>query len=214
LNFARAVFETNLYYMDYDNQLVLTGEINDVGAAIMNNVKDSYRMGIELVAGIKPVDKLRWDINLTLSRNRIKNFTDYVDDYNNWPDQVVTGLGETNLSFSPSLIGGSKISYNFNEGFDVSLVSKYVGKQYIDNTSHENRVLKEYLVNDLQFRYSIRPGFMKEIGFNLMLNNILNHKYESNAWVYRFYSGGTEYSDKGYYPQAGFNFMAGITLKF
>ncbi|GAI12842.1 unnamed protein product, partial [marine sediment metagenome] len=101
---TRTVLEANLFYMDYHNQLVLTGEINDVGVAIMTNIDDSYRMGIELIAGIIPAGKVNWDMNLTLSRNRIRNFTSYVDNWDFWSDpenepyQVVSDLGETDLS--------------------------------------------------------------------------------------------------------------------
>ncbi len=214
LNFLKAVLDANLFYMDYDNQLVLTGEINDVGAAIMNNVKDSYRAGIELAMGFYPLEQLRWDLNLTLSQNRVRNYTDYVDDWDNWPDQLANALGDRDLSFSPPVVGGSKLRYEPLEGLSITLLSKYVGRQYIDNTQAESRSLDPYLINDLQVQYRIRPGFMKEIGLNLMLNNILNEKYETNAWVYRYFYGGSEYSMDGYFPQAGFNFMAGMTLKF
>jgi len=214
LNFTRAVFDANLFYMDYTNQLVLTGEINDVGAAIMNNVKDSYRAGIEIVAGMRPVDRLYWDLNITLSTNKIRDYMDHVDDWDNWPDQASTYLGESDLSFSPPVIGGSKVGYEPFEGLRLALLSKYVGRQFIDNSSSDSRTLEPYLVNDLQIRYSFMPGFMKEIGFNLMFNNIFNEKYETNAWVYRYYYEGSEYKMDGYFPQAGFNIMAGLSLKF
>lgn len=217
LNLTKAVLEANLFYMDYNNQLVLTGEINDVGAAIMNNVKDSYRTGIELVAGIVPFEKVRWDINLTLSKNMIRDYSDYVDAYNvDWDyiGQDSTYLEETNLSFSPGIIVGSKIIYEPLEGLSLGILSKYVGKQYIDNSGSDSRVLDPYFVNDLQIQYRLKPGFMEEIGFSLMLSNILNERYETNAWVYRYYYGDIEYKMDGYFPQAGFNFMAGLTLKF
>ncbi len=219
-NTTRAVLEANLYYMDYHNQLVLTGEINDVGAPIMTNIKDSYRTGIELILGIFPASNIRWDMNLTLSRNKIRNYTSYVDNWDYWSDpenepyQIVSELGETDLSFSPSLVGGSKISYQPFSGFKISLLSKYVGKQFMDNTSSENFKLDPYFVNHLQLQYSFQPSFMKEIGLNLMLNNFLNEKYETNAWVYRYYAGGTEFKMDGYFPQAGIHFIAGLTVKF
>ena len=217
---TRTVLEANLFYMDYHNQLVLTGEINDVGAAIMTNIDDSYRMGIELIAGIIPAGKVNWDLNLTLSRNRIRNFTSYVDNWDFWSDpenepyQVVSDLGETDLSFSPSVVGGSRISYEPVNGLKISLLSKYVGKQYIDNTSSEARRLNPYFVNDLQVQFTLKPSFMKEIGLNLMLNNFLNEQYESNAWIYRYYYEGIENRMDGYFPQAGIHFMAGLSLKF
>ena len=217
---TRTVLEANLFYMDYHNQLVLTGEINDVGAAIMTNIDDSYRMGIELIAGIIPAGKVNWDLNLTLSRNRIRNFTSYVDNWDFWSDpenepyQVVSDLGETDLSFSPSVVGGSRISYEPVNGLKISLLSKYVGMQYIDNTSSEDRRLNPYFVNDLQVQVTLKPSFMKEIGLNLMLNNFLNEQYESNAWIYRYYYEGIENRMDGYFPQAGIHFMAGLSLKF
>jgi iron complex outermembrane receptor protein len=219
-NTTRAVLEANLYYMDYNNQLVLTGEINDVGAPIMTNIRDSYRTGMELILGIFPASSIRWDLNLTLSRNKIRNYTSYVDNWDFWSDpenepyQLVSELGETDLSFSPSLVGGSKISYQPVSGLKISLLSKYVGRQYIDNTSSDKFRLDPYFVNNLQLQYSLKPSFMKEIGLNLMLNNFLNEQYETNAWVYRYYTGGTEHKMDGYFPQAGINFIAGLTVKF
>jgi iron complex outermembrane receptor protein len=213
LNLFRAIFDANIFYMDYDNQLVLTGEINDVGAAIMNNVKDSYRTGVELVMGLYPIEKLRWDLNLTLSRNIVKNYTDYVDDWDTG-EQIVTELGERKLSFSPAAVAGSKLSYEPLKGLKLAVLSKFVGRQYIDNTQDETRLLDPYFVNDFQIQYRINPGFMEEITFSLMLNNIFNEIYETNAWVYKYRLGGTEYKQDGYFPQAGFNFMAGVILKF
>jgi len=217
---TQTVLEANLFYMDYHNQLVLTGEINDVGAAIMTNIDDSYRMGIELIAGIILAGKFHWDLNLTLSRNRIRNFKSYVDNWDYWSDpenepyQLVSEFGETDLSFSPSLVGSSNLSYEPVSGLKISLLSKYVGKQFIDNTSSEARSLDPYLVNDLQVQFTLKPSFMKEIGLNLMLNNFLNERYESNAWVYRYYYKGIESKMDGYFPQAGIHFMAGLSLKF
>ena len=213
LNLFRAIFDANMYYMDYDNQLVLTGEINDVGAAIMNNVKDSYRAGVELVMGLYPIEKLRWDLNLTLSRNIVRNYTDYVDDWDTG-EQIVTELGERKLSFSPAAVAGSKLSYEPLKGLNLAVLSKFVGRQYIDNTQDETRLLDPYFVNDLQIQYRLNPGFMEEITFNLLLNNIFNEIYETNAWVYKYRLGGNEYKQDGYFPQAGFNFMAGVILKF
>ena len=226
LNSNRTSLEANLYYMDYDNQLVLTGEINDVGSPVMVNMKDSYRAGIELIAGMMPVESLRWDINLTLSRNRIRNYMDYVDDWDNWGSQETRFREETTLSFSPSVVGGSKISYEIIEGLKVGLLSKYVGKQYIDNSNSweieiqpgvfrtEEHKLDPYFVNDIQLTYSVNVDFLEELNFHLLLNNVLNEEYESNAWIYKYYYGGQKYKMDGYFPQAGFHFMAGMTVRF
>jgi iron complex outermembrane receptor protein len=214
LSSTRATLETNMYFMDYDNQLVLTGEINDVGNPIMKNMKDSYRTGIEVITGIIFDETLRWDLNLTLSRNRIRNFTDYVDDWDNYGTQQARFMKETEISFSPAVIGGSKITFEPVKGLKASLMSKYVGKQYIDNSSTEEYTLDPYFVNDLQISYAIQTDFIKEVSLNLLLNNILNAEYESNAWIYKYHFGGTEYRMDGYFPQAGFNFIAGVTLGF
>ena len=214
LKMTKSTLEANLYYMDYDKQLVLTGEINDVGSPIMKNIKDSYRAGIEIIAGVLPLESFRWDLNLTLSRNKIRHYTDYIDDWDNWGNQVSVNYKETDISFSPSVVGGSKISWEPFHGMRIGLLSKYVGKQYIDNSSSEKYTLDPYFVNDLHLQYSLDTDFLETLNFTLLLNNILNEKYESNAWIYKYYLGGVAYSMDGYFPQAGFNFMAGVSLRF
>ena len=206
-------FAANVYYMDYKDQLVLTGEINDVGSAIMVNVPESYRTGIEVITAFNPVKDLRWDLNLAVSTNKIINFTEYVDDWDTWT-QRSKELGQTDLSFSPGLVSSSEISWIVFKDFTMSLSSKYVGKQFIDNTSSESRMLDPYLVNDLNFSYKIQMKQIKELGFYLKINNIMDEKYETNAWVYRYISGGKHYEMDGYFPQAGIHFLAGISLKF
>ena len=220
LNFTNAAVSANLYYMDYNNQLVLTGEINDVGNPVMTNVKNSYRAGIELIAGARITHNLKINANATFSRNKIKDFTEYVDNWDYWNDpatepyQKVNHLGITDLAFSPDIIASGQLSYSPVTDLTVSLLSKYVSRQYIDNTSSKDRSLDPYFINNILFNYSLRDIIGKEIKFSLQLNNILNTQYESNAWVYRYYYGG-EYSVlDGYFPQAGFNFLAGINLSF
>jgi iron complex outermembrane receptor protein len=210
----------NLYYMDYTDQLVLTGEINDVGSAVMTNVKDSYRAGLEISGSIIPVSWFRWDLNATFSRNRIKDFTGYVDNWDYWSDpdnepyQVIEQLGTTDLAFSPSVLFNSKLNFEPVRSFNVGFISRYVGKQYIDNTSSESRILSPYFVNDLTLSYGFYPGFLKEISLLFQLSNIFNREYETNAWIYRYYEGGEEGVYDGYFPQAGIHFMAGIRLRF
>jgi len=205
--------KSNLFLMNYNNQLALTGEINDVGDAIMVNLPKSYRLGIEISAGAKIIKSLKWEANLALSKNKIKDFTEYVDDWDNGI-QRATYLGETNLSFSPEIIANNQFTYNLFKRFDISWMSKYVGKQYIDNTSSENRKLKAYLVNNIRLNYSIETKFIKQINVFLTLNNILNVKYETNAWVYSYYSVNQREVIDGYFPQSGRNFMLGLNLKF
>ncbi|MBN1251035.1 MAG: TonB-dependent receptor, partial [Bacteroidales bacterium] len=150
----------NLYFMDYNNQLVQTGKINDVGNAIMTNIPKSYRAGIEVSAGIKFLERVDWQINTTISRNRISSFTSYVD---NWDDggQNEIYLGETNLSFSPEIIAGSNLSVEIIKNLNIALISKFVDKQYIDNTSNENRMLDAYFVNNIKLDYSIETKIIK-----------------------------------------------------
>lgn len=206
--------DANIYYMKYKNQLVLTGKINNVGAPIMQNVDESYRSGIEIEAGWKITDYLDWNFNTTLSSNKIKNFTAYVDDYNTWPDQRVETYSSTDISFSPSVIANNEFRITPFKNFILSLTSSYVGKQYIDNTSNDDRSIDAYFINNIRINYGIETNFIERIDFLLSLNNIFNEKYSSNAWVYRYYYDDNEYDMFGYYPQAGFNFMFGINLKF
>ena len=205
--------ELNFYYMDYNNQLVLTGQINDVGAPVMVNVKDSYRTGLEITAGFQLTPKLSWEINTTFSSNKILGFTDYTDDWDTWT-QRTEHLGTTDLSFSPNIIAGSSISFNVLKNLDVSFISKYVSKQYIDNTSNNERVLKAYFVNDLSFDYNVQTSIIKNISIKLLVNNIFNSMYETNAWIYKYYYNDTEQFFDGYFPQAGINFLIGVQFKF
>lgn len=203
----------NLYYMDYNNQLVLTGEINNVGNPIMVNAKNSYRSGIELQAGVKISHNLEWQGNVTFSRNKIKNFTEHVD---NWDtgEQDSFHLGTVDISFSPDIIAKSSLRFEPVSGLNFHFISSYVGKQYIDNTSSEERMLDAYFVNNLKLDYSFNPGFFDKIVLNLMVNNLFNEKYETNAWVYSYFLGGERYKMDGYFPQAGIHYMFGIDLKF
>jgi len=210
----------NLYYMDYSDQLVLTGEINDVGSAIMTNVKDSYRTGLEISGNISPFSWLRWEVNATLSSNKIKGFTGYVDNWDYWSDpdnepyQIEESLGTTDLAFSPPVIFNSQLQFEPLKSLQLGLASHYVGKQYIDNTASEKRILAPYLVHDLMLSYAMYPKFMKEISLQCKVSNLFNLAYETNAWVYRYYNGGEEGIYDGYFPQAGIHLMAGIRLKF
>jgi len=211
---GRIKVNANLFYMDYKDQLVLTGEINNVGAPIFTNVDKSYRAGIELVAGWKISEKFKWEVNGTFSKNKIKDFTEYVDNWSYPWEQIPTNLGETDLSFSPGIIANSSLNYEPVKRLNLVLVTRYVGKQYIDNTSSDNRKLDPYFVNDFRINYSVTTNFIKEIGFYLMVNNIFSEKYESNAWIYRYYYEGEEAFMDGYFPQATINFLAGVSLKF
>ncbi|RIJ50442.1 TonB-dependent receptor [Maribellus luteus] len=203
----------NLYYMNYKDQLVLTGEINDVGGVIMLNVDKSYRAGLELQAGWKILRSLQWNANATFSKNKIKDFSEFVDDWDTGEQQAFD-LGTTDLAFSPNFTGNSQILFTPAENLSFSLLSNYVGKQYIDNTSNNDRVLDAYFVNNLKIDYRLTTGFFDEIVLHCMVNNLFNEKYESNAWVYSYFLGGERYKQDGYFPQAGTHFMFGVDFKF
>lgn len=221
-NFKRAFAGISLYYMDYKDQLVLTGEINHVGDPIMVNVDKSYRMGIELEGAAEIIPGwLWWNANLTLSRNKILDYVQYVDNWNYWDDpdnselQIKKEFKSTDISFSPSIIGFNNITGRIYKGLSASLISKYVGKQYIDNCSDENQKLNAYFVTDFKLDYTLNNiKFAKDINLFVSVNNIFNTKYETRAWLYRYYSDGEEGFSSGYFPQAGINIFGGITVKF
>jgi len=211
---SKLLLEANLFYMYYRDQLVLTGKINDVGDPVMENVAKSFRAGLELSLGWKILKNLSWNTNVTLSRNIIRDFVSYTDNWDEWPTQIVDSIGNTEIAFSPSVIFSSIIDYEIFKELHLALYSKYVGKQFIDNTQSDERCLDPYFVNDILISYSMYPKFMKELAFSLKFNNIFNVLYESNAWVYRYYYEGSYNTYDGYFPQAGIHFMLGITLKF
>jgi iron complex outermembrane receptor protein len=202
----------NLFYMDYKDQLVLTGEINKTGAAIFTNVPDSYRTGLELVAGINATAWLHLEANAALSRNRIKQYVAFVDNWSPPYHQLENELTDTDLSFSPDIVAGGTVQFIPIENLMVGFVSKYVGRQYIDNTSSDKRMIDAYFVNDINISYAFETKLFSRVELFANVSNIFSAKYSSNAWVYRYYSEGNEYMDNGYFPQATINFLAGATI--
>ncbi len=213
---AKATFAANIYYMYYRDQLVPTGEKNSVGYDIMTNVDESYRAGLELIWGVQICSKLTWDANLTLSRNKIMDFIEYSTYYDVQWNEEYKGkkLGDTDISYSPEVIGSSLFTYHPFAGFEVSFISKYVGDQYFDNTSSADRMIKAYHLHNLRFNYNLHPSWMKEIGFHLQVNNIFDAEYENNAYGGNWYEQGDEKTWRYDYPQAGTNFLGGVILKF
>lgn len=212
----KLVFNANYYLMSYRDQLVLTGKLNDVGASVRTNVDKSYRTGIELESAWKVSRQLQWNINLTLSRNKIDVFKEVLYDYGvNFDEynEVIRTYKNTDISFSPSAIAASQLSYAFM-GAEISLLSKFVGRQYLDNTSNKRRRLDPYAVNDVRLTYTWKPKFIQEIGFSFLVNNILAEAYESNGYTWGYLGGGEEYRENYYYPQAARNFLGMITIKF
>jgi iron complex outermembrane receptor protein len=151
-------------------------------------------------------------MNACFSQNKIIDFTEYVDDWDNG-GQIQNKLGNTDIAFSPDWVVGNNFTVNIIKNLNISLTSKYVSRQYIDNTSDRERSLNPYCISNILIDYKFKLSVIKEIDFSLMLNNIFNKKYENNAWVYRYYYNGTYNVMDGYFPQAGFNFMAGFKIK-
>jgi iron complex outermembrane receptor protein len=213
LSSSKVILKANFYYMHYKDQLISTGEINNVGDPILTNVSRSYRTGIELESSLKIMRNLSWYGNVTFSRNIIPLFVDYTDNWDTWSQESDTLMNKT-ISFSPSVIACSIFDYEpFNEVL-LNLSTKYVGKQYIDNTQDAERMLNGYLVQNLSLSYTLTTKAVKKFVFQLMVNNLLNHKYESYAWVYKYIEGGAQKVMDGYFPQAGINFIfkAGLTF--
>jgi iron complex outermembrane receptor protein len=204
----------NLYSMNYRDQLILTGRINDVGAAIMTNVQKSSRMGIEYTGKLQLLNNLKWEHHATLSRNKIIGFVEYVDDWDHWGEQITHDLGKTDIAFSPSLTAGSNLEWTPSKKIGINFQSLYVSRQYIDNTSNTDRSLNPYFMNNLRIETTISQKFAKKWSFFASLNNIFNEKYESNAWVYSYYSEGTRRKEDGYFPQAGISYLLGMSIEF
>ena len=199
--------------MNYKDQLVLTGKINDVGAYTRTNIPDSYRMGIELQGGIQPATWFKAGANLTLSRNKVQDFTEYIDDYDNG-GQKLNNYSSTDIALSPGTIGAATISFFPTKNFEMSLLSKYVSKQYLDNTENEGRKLDPYYMQDARVIYSFHKTFLKEVNIILQVNNIFNKKYEPSGYTYSYISGGELVVNNYYFPMAGTNFMVALNLKF
>jgi iron complex outermembrane recepter protein len=192
---------SNLYYMGYKDQLVLTGELDNVGSPIRKNSGDSYRLGLEVDATLKLSKQWTISPNFTLSSN--KN-VDFISDVNG----TLTNLGDTNIAYSPNFIAGNILTFSPMPAFRLSLLSKYVNEQYMNNVDDASGKLKDYFVNDFNASYEIATkSIFKSIVINALVNNIFNVDYISNG---ADYGGGYVY----YYPQAGINFLAGLTLKF
>jgi iron complex outermembrane receptor protein len=231
-NWKRGSIGATAYHMYYRDQLVLTGQINDVGAYTRINTPESYRAGLEVYGGWELMDHLSIGGNATFSRNRITEFTEYID---NWAtgEQETIVHNNAPLSFSPEIIAGFDLTYNIlgNLDFhdlDLSLLGKYVGKQYLDNTGNEDAALDPYFFSDLKLSYTWKSTFVESISLTFLVRNIFDSSFISNGWTYRFISpgydprpddpyarleGGDRYNLTGYYPQAGRNFLLGLKFR-
>ncbi|WP_018628760.1 TonB-dependent receptor [Niabella aurantiaca] len=217
--YATPVFQAgvNGYYMHYKDQLILTGKINDVGAYARTNVPVSYRAGLEFSAGLKPLQWLQLSANATFSKNKIRSITQYGDDYDNG-GQVATEYRNTDISFSPNTIAGASLTLEplyqvtGDQHFFVDLLEKYVSRQYLDNASDKRKSINPYALTDLRLRYQLSTKTFKNIGVVLMVNNLLNKKYENNGYTYSYMAEGAYTTENYYFPQAGINWNIGLSL--
>ena len=212
--FRKYTMGINLYNMRYHDQLILTGRINDVGSAIMTNVPKSYRMGFEYTGKLALLNNLTWEHHVTLSTNKIIDFVEYVDDWDNWGNQLSHDLGKTDIAFSPSVVAGSNFSWQASKLLNVNFQSNYVSRQFLDNTSNTDRSLNAYIVSNLKLDYTLPQKLVKKWVIYATLNNLFNEKYESNGWVYSYYSEGTRQKEDGLFPQAGISYLLGMSIEF
>jgi iron complex outermembrane receptor protein len=216
-------YNVNAYYMGYTDQLVLTGQLNDVGAYIRENVANSYRAGLELDGAYKVNSQWTLGGNIAFSRNKIQEFVAYYDIYTEsgaLAGQEAATYNDTDIAFSPSVVASAIVDYTPVPNLTFSLMNKYVGDQYLDNTQRDDRKLNAFWVTDTKLSYTIRPGFVKQIDFNLIVFNIFNRLYEPNGYTFSYFvpaeqaGGRTLVTENFYYPMAGTNLMGGISIKF
>ena len=200
--------QINGYFMNYQDQLVLTGAVNSTGDAIRTNVESSYRLGVETMLNIQISKRLVWSGNVTLSQNRIRQFKEEIIDYDTY-DIAFINHENSDIAFSPSVIYGSTLTYTVG-ALEASLLRKYVGEQFLDNTSDDARSLAAYNTHDIRLTYTLKKGPV----FTLLLNNVMNEQYSSNGYTYSYRYGGATTTENFYYPQAGFNFLVGASIRF
>lgn len=217
LSTAQVQAEANFYFMGYRNQLVQTGEINEIGEPLTANVPKSYRTGIELSASYQPCKWFRAKLYGTFSRNKILDYTEYTTDYDaSWNElgtQTATVLGTTNLALSPSVIAGSVFEFNVR-GLYAALNTQYVSRQYLTNGSHSELTLPHYCITNLTLRYTLPLRKLRAIDFGVAVNNLFNTRYASNGYGGSSTVAGARYDEAYYFPQAGINLMGSITIRF
>lgn len=220
---ANFQYNANFYYMGYKDQLVLTGQLNDVGAYIRENVASSYRAGIELDAAVMLSPKWTLGGNVAFSRNKIDSYTEYSDVYDeNWDftGQESITYTNTDIAFSPDVVASAIIDFKPVNNLELSLLNKYVGRQFLDNAQQEDRSLDDYWTTDFRFVYTWKPGFVKEMVFSGKVNNVFNKLYEPNGYTFGYFVPSSEgqgmqrIAENFYYPMAGTNFMAGVSIRF
>lgn len=208
-------WEMNYYYMYYINQLVLTGEVNNVGEYLRINTPNSYRAGIELSGAWSYSNKLSLSGALNMSQNKIKEFKEYIYDENTYALSVVRDYKNTDISFAPSIVASTRARVQIINNMFLSLESKYVGKQYLDNTTNDLKSIDAFFVNDLFIDYNLRVNkIIPLLSLILKVNNVFNEVYEANGYTYSMMNGSQENIYNYYYPQAGRNYMLALNFRF
>ncbi|MBZ5857248.1 TonB-dependent receptor [Flavihumibacter profundi] len=209
---ATTNWSANLYYMNYHDQLVLTGKLNDVGAYTRTNIDRSYRLGVELQGSIRPVEWMQLSGNMTLSENKVLDFKEYLDDYDEG-GQKINQYHKTDISFSPAFIAGATASFIPIRQGEIALIGKYVGRQFLDNTSNTQRSLNAFYVQDLRLRYTVKEKLLHEINFIFQVNNLFNKLYEPNGYTFSYIYNKTTNTENYVYPMAGINCMAAVNIR-
>ena len=216
INYNLGFFKTNFYWMEYKNQLITTGELNDVGGYIRTNAKKSRRVGVEISNKIYK-KKFNISSSLTLSKNFVYDFNEILYDYGNDFNQynIIKKIYlKSNIAFSPEITGYNNIEYKTLKNITTSFKTKYVGKQYLDNTSNTNRSINSYLINSLDVEARLNVKGLKKLFIKFSINNIFNKMYSSNGYTFGYYAG-TDYEvrENYFYPQAGRNYMFSLNIK-
>ena len=206
-------FSANIYFMKYKDQLVLTGKINDVGAYTRINIPNSYRAGLELQGRLDVTDWFNIMANATFSTNKIKNYTEYLDDYDNGGQQSIK-YKKTDIAFSPNIIAGGNINFQPVKNLELSLIGKYAARQFLDNTAQKSRSLDPFYTQDIRLSYLLENKFFKTTHLILQMNNVFNKKYEPNGYTYSYIYNQQVTTENFYFPMAGLNFFATINIKF
>ncbi|MBQ8958185.1 MAG: TonB-dependent receptor [Bacteroidales bacterium] len=217
-NSSRFNLGANLYYMDYTNQFVQTGEVSDIGEALTTNIKDSYRMGVELQAGVNVTNWLTIEGNAALSQNKIKDFDEVVEDWDNGTTTI--HYDNSTLAFSPSAILNGFVTFH-HKGFAATWHTNYVSRQYLDNTENLDRSLPAFSTSNVSLSYTFKPKkVVKETIFKVNFNNIFNKRYAASGWVYSAicdnygHPNDNRYYQIGFIPMSGFTVMGNLTLRF
>lgn len=206
------LFAANFYYMHYTNQLVNTGKINDVGAYTRVNVPTSYRMGIELQANGKLSNWLRLSSSIAISKNKIKAFTEFIDDYD-LGGQLMVQHSNTNIALSPNIVCSASLDFLVNKQVEISAISKYVGKQFLDNTQNQSRSLAAFYTQDIRLQWMPALKCFSNATIIAQVNNVFNKLYEPTGYTFSYKAGGSITTENYFFPMAGVNFLVGVNVR-